>query len=159
VKKQQPNVRSVDANEIVKDTLLLMAFDLRQANVKPGLDLADGLPPVLADPVQIGQVLINLFRNALDAMQSVAGTARALSVSSWRNGQGYVSISVTDSGCGTSDEILPRIFDAFYTTKPEGLGIGLALCRTIIEEHGGQLTAQNNLSRGMTFAITLRPAV
>jgi C4-dicarboxylate-specific signal transduction histidine kinase len=156
VKKQQPNARPRDVNEIVNDTLRLMAFDLRSAGVKPALDLPGHLPPVLADSVQIGQVLVNLVRNALDAMLEVPIADRGLAITTARTAGGFVSIAITDRGCGAPKEALPRIFDAFFTTKPSGLGIGLSLCRTIVEDHGGKLSAENNAAGGMTFSLTLR---
>ena len=158
VKKQQPTVRPADVNDMVADTLRLMSFDLCTDGIKPELTLESDLSSVMADRVQVGQVLINLIRNALDSMHSIKPAQRRLQITTTRNAKGFVSIAVSDNGCGVPQEKLPRIFDAFYTTKPAGLGIGLALCRTIIDDHGGQLTAQNNPLGGMTFTMTLRAA-
>jgi two-component system sensor kinase FixL len=159
VKKQAPQTAPVDVNALVADAVRLLAFDLRKAGVEPRLALAAGLPPALADPVQIGQVLVNLVRNALDAMEAVEPDRRVLTIeTSVAPGNDYVKVAVRDGGCGVTPDDLAKIFDAFYTTKPGGLGVGLALCRTIVEDHGGHLAAEPNAGGGMTFAFMLRPA-
>jgi two-component system, LuxR family, sensor histidine kinase TtrS len=157
VKKQQPKARPVDANDLVDETLRLLAFELRASGTRVVLRLADDLPKVLADRVQIGQVLVNLIRNAQDAMPHLAGE---LTITTARSADdpSTVAITVCDNGAGVSPENLPRLFDAFFTTKSNGLGVGLALCRTIAEDHGGRLTATPNATSGMTFQFTLRAA-
>jgi C4-dicarboxylate-specific signal transduction histidine kinase len=161
VKKQHPKPRPTDANELVEETLRLLAFELRTSGVRLALRFGADLPQVLADQVQIGQVLVNLIRNALDSMQDrdeangdddvhqlILTTARSADSSA-------VTIAVTDNGSGVLPEHMPRLFDAFFTTKPDGLGVGLALCRTIVEDHRGQLTAERNPAGGMTFTLKL----
>jgi C4-dicarboxylate-specific signal transduction histidine kinase len=137
----------------------MLAFELRTSGLHPVRSFAPDLPPALADRVQVGQVLVNLIRNAMDAMHGIDGPAR-LTISTSRSADSSsVAIAVRDNGCGVSPPNLPRLFDAFFTTKPNGLGVGLALCRTIIEDHGGRLTAQPNPAGvGMTFTLTLRAA-
>jgi C4-dicarboxylate-specific signal transduction histidine kinase len=115
------------------------------------------LAPVSADAVQIGQVLVNLIRNALDAMAGMEPERRVLAVETAATDHG-VRVSVRDRGCGIPPAVLGQVFDAFFTTKRDGLGIGLALCRTIVEEHGGLLSAEPDPAGGTTFAFTLRSA-
>ncbi|HEV7300002.1 MAG TPA: PAS domain-containing protein [Tepidisphaeraceae bacterium] len=157
VKKQRPHGQPVDINATVRDSASIMSYDLRTAGVQPQWQLDCTLGPVLADHVQIEQVLINLMRNAIDAMRDNETPERRLIVRTACNGQGKVRVSISDNGSGVPADQLPRIFDAFYTTKSNGMGIGLALCRTIIEEHGGEIAAERNPDRGMTFSFTLRP--
>ena len=156
VRKQQPHTQSLDANELVEDAIRLMSFDLRVADITPDLALETALPEVLADRVQIGQVLVNLIRNALDAMLTTPVEDRRLRVMTSRAGTEFVKITVIDRGCGIKDEDIQRVFESFYTTKTTGLGVGLALCRTIIEDHGGQLSLDSNADGGTSFSFTLR---
>jgi PAS domain S-box-containing protein len=156
VRKQQPQASAIDVNDVVEDGLRLLAFDLRQAGVEVRVALADGLPHVLADAVQVGQVLVNLIRNAIDAMAGVSPDRRRLVLETAIAGP-MVRVAVHDVGCGVTPQAMDHIFDAFFTTKPDGLGVGLALCRTIVEEHGGHLSAAPGPAGGMTFAFTLRP--
>jgi PAS domain S-box-containing protein len=158
VRKQAPQAAPVDPNAIVEDAMELLTFELRHAQIEPQLVLPAGLPPVLADSVQIEQVLVNLVRNALEAMETVEPASRALTIETAADGDGHIRFSVRDRGAGVASDAMDRIFDAFFTTKPGGLGIGLALCRTIIEDHGGQLTATPAAAGGMEFVFTLRCA-
>jgi C4-dicarboxylate-specific signal transduction histidine kinase len=112
------------------------------------------LPPILAHPIQIEQVLVNLLRNAAESMEGLPEAERRIQLRSWPEPQRLVA-SVCDAGPGISDDGLQHLFEAFYTTKPLGMGIGLAISRRIVEEHGGQLWATRNAARGMTFAFAL----
>ena len=116
--------------------------------------LAEGLPPVQGDRVQLQQVLLNLIINAIEAMRDVGEEERELLISS-RNEPNGVLVEVRDSGPGFTPATLERVFEAFYTTKPGGLGLGLSICRSIIEAHGGQLWASANLPRGASFQFAL----
>jgi two-component system sensor kinase FixL len=158
VKKQRPKGQSLRPKVLMDSAVRMLSYDLRQAQVEPSLVVAERLPSVIADAVQVGQVMVNLIRNALDAMQSVEAAKRSVTIACVSAGNESVQFSIADSGCGVPAEHLGHIFDAFYTTKPGGLGVGLALCRTIIEDHGGQLTAAPNPTGGMTFSFTLRRA-
>ena len=109
---------------------------------------------VLIDRIQIQQVLLNLLRNAIEAMRSTP--RRDLTISTRLIGDGLVTISVADSGSGIAPEIASRLFQPFATTKPQGMGIGLSLCRTIIESHGGQIKAEANRTGGAIFRFTVR---
>jgi PAS domain S-box-containing protein len=157
VQKQHPQVSTVGVNGVVEDALQMLAYDLRQAGVDVRATFAGGLAPVSADAVQIGQVLVNLIRNALDAMAGMEPERRVLAVETAATDHG-VRVSVRDRGCGIPPAVLGQVFDAFFTTKRDGLGIGLALCRTIVEEHGGLLSAEPDPAGGTTFAFTLRSA-
>jgi signal transduction histidine kinase len=118
-------------------------------------DLAAGLPLVLADRVQLQQVIINLIMNALEAMQAVANRPRRLTIRSYQDDAGQVVVAVEDSGTGFTAESQDRLFHAFFSTKPGGLGLGLSICRSIIEAHGGRLSASANADRGATFQFAL----
>jgi signal transduction histidine kinase len=128
-----------DPNDLVRDTVALVNGAIALADVTLCCDLASGLPPVLGDRVQVQQVLLNLLMNALEAINRVNGRRRELTVTSARGASSTVVIAARDSGDGIPRHVRARIFEPFYTTKPEGLGMGLAISRSIIEEHGGQL--------------------
>ena len=120
------------------------------------LRLDDDLPRVLGDRIQIQQVVLNLMMNAIEAMSDLADDApRDLSVGSARDGSHGIVVAVRDSGPGLSPESLGRLFHAFYTTKPQGMGMGLAISRSIVEAHGGRLWATANEQRGAVFQFTL----
>jgi signal transduction histidine kinase len=119
--------------------------------------LAEGLPRVQGDRVQLQQVLLNLIINAIEAMREVGEEERELLIST-RNEPDGVSVEVRDSGPGFAPAALERVFEAFYTTKPGGLGLGLSICRSIIEAHNGRLWASANLPRGASFQFAL-PAI
>jgi signal transduction histidine kinase len=116
--------------------------------------LAEGLPRVQGDRVQLQQVLLNLIINAIEAMRDVGEKERELLISSSNEPDG-VSVEVRDSGPGFAPKDLDRVFEAFYTTKPGGLGLGLSICRSIIEAHNGRLRASANVPRGATFEFTV----
>lgn len=156
VKKQAPHAVAIDPNDLVQNSYRLMSFNLRQLQIETHLHLADHLPQVLADAIQIEQVLVNLIRNAVDAMENVPADRRQLEIETGLDPAGRVQIRVHDRGHGVAPGDVDRVFDSFFTTKPSGLGVGLALCRTIIQDHGGQLKAEPRAGGGMTFAFTLR---
>jgi signal transduction histidine kinase len=123
--------------------------------VEAQTELAADLPSVLGDRVQLQQVLLNLIMNAVEAMSSISG-ARMLTINSQHlQAPERVTIAVRDSGVGLDSQAMKRLFDAFYTTKPQGMGMGLSICHNIIESHGGHLTGSSNMDRGATFAFTL----
>jgi len=119
-------------------------------------ELAVDLPNVLGDRVQLQQVLLNLIINAVEAMSSVTDRARVLTVrAEWREDSETFAIAVPDSGVGVDPRKVDRLFDAFFTTKPDGMGMGLSICQTIISAHGGHLSNANNADHGATFEFTL----
>ncbi|MDB5326923.1 MAG: hypothetical protein JWM57_2492 [Phycisphaerales bacterium] len=158
VKKQQLLVRAMDINALILESMQMLAFDLRQGHLDPTLRLADGLPPVMVDQIQIQQVLVNLIRNGIDSMSAVPPSDRRLIISTEKSGDGMVTINVIDGGCGVSPDNLHKIFDSFFTTKQTGMGMGLALCRTILEDHGGHLSAHANVDYGTTFSFSVKEA-
>jgi len=113
------------------------------------------LPLIQGDRVQLQQVILNLILNAVQAMSGVSEKSRELRISTEQEASGAVLVTVQDSGPGLNPESVARVFDAFYTTKPQGMGIGLAVCRSIVEAHGGKLWATANEERGATFQFTL----
>ena len=146
----------LDLNEILQGTLQLMRSEAIEKGITVELALAPGLPPVLGDRVQLQQVVLNLVLNAVEAMAEAQGR-RTLRIRTAEE-RGAVAVSVQDSGKGLDDADLERIFDAFYTTKSEGLGMGLSISLSIVESHGGRLWAARNANRGMTFQFSLPAA-
>ena len=152
--RQAPSERSdVNINALVGDVLALVRERVEQRGVRLRTELSEDLPALQGSPVQIEQVLLNLVLNALDAVEDVADV-RAIGVRSWRE-DGQVCVSVRDSGLGFSDDALNRLFTPFYTTKRAGIGMGLAISRSIVEAHGGSLTAWGNTEGGATFQMQL----
>ena len=144
----------LDVNEAIRESLALVAADLRRRHVQIDTDLAASLSVVSADRIQIEQVLVNLIRNAAEALEDRPAAERQMHLRSCQE-PGRLLVTVRDAGVGMSDEGLARVGEAFYTTKPHGIGIGVAISRRIVEEHGGQLWATRNTDRGMTFAFAL----
>jgi signal transduction histidine kinase len=119
------------------------------------LDPAPGLPPVLADKIQLQQVMVNLIINGAQAMATVDDRPRQLVIRSRQDETGQLLVSVQDSGVGINLEHANRLFEAFFTTKSDGMGMGLSICRTIIEGYGGRIWASNNSGPGATFQFSL----
>lgn len=143
-----------DLNALIGAVLQAAGAEARAGRVTVATALDDALPPVIGNPVQLRQVVSNLVDNALDAMKPVTGTG-TLHVSTRRSGPGEVTVRVADTGIGLDDVDRERIFAPFYSTKPDGMGMGLMFCRSIIEAHGGRLLAQPGQPRGAVFAFTL----
>jgi signal transduction histidine kinase len=155
MKKRGSGFSPCDVNALAADALALMKPELAQHGVRARLSGTAGLPPVLADGIQIQQVLVNLIQNAIDAMRESPAGRRSIVVTT-ANGAERVVVRVSDTGRGMSAEDLPRVFDSFFSTKAHGLGMGLNISRSIIESHGGRLTAENNPSGvGATFEFVL----
>jgi signal transduction histidine kinase len=155
IKKTPPKKERVDLNEIVSETIALTRAEAQRNGVALQTDLAHELPLVAGDRIQLQQVILNLIVNAIEAMSGDDAGQRELLVVSGKDGPNRVVIAVRDSGPGPEQEGLNRLFDAFYTTKPHGMGMGLAISRTIIESHGGRLSATPNLPRGAVFQFDL----
>src|SRR6202166_482433 len=148
----------VDPNEIIREMNLLLHSEATQFAVLVRTELAADLPQVIGDRVQLQQVLMNLMMNGIDAMKDVDGT-RELTIQSQRGENGQVLISVSDTGVGLPPQQADQIFNAFFTTKTHGTGMGLRISRTIVESHGGRLWASDNSPRGATFQFTLPATV
>ena len=151
-KKSPPQREQVDVNEIAQEMTVMLRGEANRFGVSMRMDLATGLPKITADRVQLQQVLMNLMLNAIEAMKETGGVVM---VKSHLEERGTVMISVSDTGVGLPTENVDQIFSAFFTTKPEGSGMGLAISRSIIESHGGRLWATPNDGRGATFYFTL----
>jgi len=146
---------SLDLNDIVREVARLMRSDAIIRNVSLSLELAADLPRVRGDRVQLQQVVLNLVLNGLDAMRESRTGDRALVLRTARDGAGAVWVAVQDSGCGIDEKDADRLFQPLYTTKAQGMGMGLAIVRTIVEAHGGRVAAANNAHGGATFRVTL----
>jgi PAS domain S-box-containing protein len=145
----------VSVNDLLGDVLALVNGELESHQIQLRTDMLDGLPLVMAERVQLQQVLLNLITNAIEAMSSVTDRARVLSVSSMACEADQVLITLKDSGTGIDPAHMDRIFDAFFTTKDRGMGMGLSICRSIVESHGGQLWAAPQSPYGTIFHLKL----
>ena len=155
VRKAPPREDQLDINETMLEVVALTRSELRSNRTALQTKLADGLPLVLADRIQLQQVMLNLILNAVEAMSGSSEGARELLIRTEQDGSGSVLVAVQDSGPGLKPESLDRLFDAFYTTKPGGMGMGLSICRSIIEAHGGRVWATPNLPQGAVLQFTL----
>jgi PAS domain S-box-containing protein len=153
-KKGGPQQELVDVNEVIQEMFVLLRNEASRYAIHIRTDCAADLPNILADRIQLQQVLMNLMLNAIDAMKAVSAQ-RELTIKSERAGNDQVLISVTDTGTGLPSQQADQIFDAFFTTKPHGTGMGLSISRSIIESHSGRLWAENNSPRGARFSFTL----
>jgi signal transduction histidine kinase len=155
MKKGDLEYASLDLNGVVRDVARLVRNDAILRNVSMSLELAPGLPRVRGDRVQLQQVVLNLVLNGLEAMQEPGASERSLAIRTARVGEAEVVVAVQDSGAGIDDTNADRIFQPLYTTKAEGLGMGLAIARNIVDAHHGRLEAANNPESGATFRFTL----
>jgi PAS domain S-box-containing protein len=145
----------IDLNEATHEVIALSSGELRRSRVVLKMDLADDLPPVNGDRVQLQQVIINLLRNAIDAMREIEDRPRLLLIQTERDGAENVRLTVQDTGVGFAPETADQLFESFYSTKNDGMGIGLAISRSIIEAHHGQISATLNHGPGATFAFSI----
>jgi signal transduction histidine kinase len=159
--RKAPLVKApLSVNEVIQEVLALAGGELRQHRVETSTELELNLPPVMGDFVQLQQVILNLIMNAIESMTTIADRPRVMFIQSRLHDPAgsAVLVVVRDSGMGLSTEGIEGVFEAFYTTKPEGMGMGLWICRAIIEAHGGELTAQPNDGAGATFQFVLPAA-
>ena len=155
VKKSATEQAHLDINEVIQEVLGLIQTEIRKNEVVLRMKLAPDLPRILGDRVQLQQVILNLMMNGIEAMSAVTDRSRDLLIRSCRYESDKVLIAVQDSGTGLETESLDHLFTAFFTTKPKGMGMGLAISRSIIEAHGGKLWASPNDGPGATFQFTL----
>jgi C4-dicarboxylate-specific signal transduction histidine kinase len=148
----------LDVSQVVRETLPLVRSEVQQNEVAIVLDLAEGLAPAFADRVQLQQVLLNLIMNALEAMVAVHDRPRELVLRTAAHEHGHLAISVADTGVGVEPSQAARIFEAFFTTKTHGMGMGLAISRSIVEDHGGRLALISRPGAGSAFQFTLPAA-
>ncbi|WP_375777637.1 PAS domain S-box protein [Bradyrhizobium sp. ma5] len=155
VNKTTGQMAPLDINEAINQVIGLVQHELQSHLVSLQLDLAPALPPVVADRVQLQQVILNLVVNGIEAMQPVSDRPRELVVRTRQDDAGQILVTVTDCGVGVATEHAERLFDAFYTTKASGMGMGLSICRSIVEAHRGRLSMSRNIGPGTTFQFTL----
>jgi signal transduction histidine kinase len=145
----------VDLNEATQEVIALSLGELQRNRVILRPEFADNLPMVIGDRVQLQQVILNLLKNALDAMGTVNDRPRQLQIRTERGADDQVRLTVQDAGVGLDPKAMDRLFQAFYTTKNDGMGIGLSVSRSIIERHRGRLWAEPNDGPGATFSFSI----
>jgi PAS domain S-box-containing protein len=156
IKKTPARKESIEVNKAILDVVTMVRSELIRHGISLQTELA-GLPPIEGYRVQLQQVVLNLILNAVEAMSCLDEAPRELRISTTRNSSGGILVAVRDTGPGLDPKMVDRLFDPFYTTKPEGIGMGLAICNSIIEAHGGRLWASANEPRGAVFQFTLLP--
>jgi len=158
VKKAPPQMEPLHMNEAISEVIELTRGEATKSGVSVQTQFAESLPPVKADRTQLQQVILNLILNAVQAMDEGGLALRELQIGTEANGSDGVLISIRDSGPGIRQQSIERLFDPFYTTKQAGMGMGLAICRSIVEGHGGRIWATANVPRGAAFHFTLPAA-
>jgi signal transduction histidine kinase len=153
-KKGTPEWEPVDVNAVVRETIVLLRGEATRYSISLRTELAEDLPQIMGDRVQLQQVIMNLIMNSIDAMKDVDGT-RELTIKSQRAENEQLLVSVSDTGVGLPPQQADQIFNAFFTTKPHGTGMGLRISRSIVESHGGRLWAADTCPRGASFCFTL----
>ena len=155
VKKAPPRKDALEVNEAIVEVIALTRGEILKNGVSVQTQLAEGLPLIQGDRVQLQQVILNLIINAVQAMSRVSEGSRGLLIGTGKDASGRVRVAVQDSGPGLNPESFERLFDSFYTTKPSGMGMGLSICRSIVEAHGGRIWATPNAGAGITMQFTL----
>jgi C4-dicarboxylate-specific signal transduction histidine kinase len=153
--KKEFHLEPLDLNEATREVIALSLSELQRNRVIVQSELADDLPPITGDRVQLQQVLVNLLRNASDAMAGVDDRPRQLLITTETEGRDHVRVTVRDAGVGIERQGMDKLFDAFYTTKSDGMGIGLSVSRSIVERHRGRLWVEPNDGPGATFAFSI----
>jgi PAS domain S-box-containing protein len=156
-KRKESVAESIDLNDATREVIALSSAELRRSRVVLQMELADDLPLVNGDRVQLQQVIVNLLRNAIDAMREIEDRPRQLQIQTEKDGAGNVRLLMQDTGVGFAPGSADRLFESFYSTKDDGMGIGLAISRSIIEAHHGQIWAASNHGHGSTFAFSIPP--
>jgi signal transduction histidine kinase len=155
ITKAQPMQTLANLNAIIRDVAELTSIDARMTEASVDFQLADSLPLVVVDRIQIEQVVVNLMRNAFEAMRDCPPEFRRLTLRTHIEDQHFIRVEVCDTGIGIPPAAIELVFNRFFTTKPDGMGMGLAISRSIITNHGGKLWVVPNLDRGSTFFFTL----
>jgi PAS domain S-box-containing protein len=153
--KKPPTLEAVDLNDAARDVIAISVGELQRRGARLQTELADGLPPVNADRVQLQQVILNLLLNAADAMEHIEDRPRSLVVRTELESRGAVRLDVRDAGRGFDPANAEKLFEAFHTTKANGMGVGLTICRSIVESHKGRLWATPNDGPGATFSFSI----
>ena len=154
LKKSVPEMKPLDINALINETVVLIATDATIRNIILESEFENGLPFVRGDRTQLQQVLLNLISNSFDALESSKGE-REIVIRTKRLNTNTIIVEVDDSGCGIPAHNIPKLFTHFFTSKPDGLGMGLSISRSIVEAHGGRLDVKNNPDRGATFYFTI----
>jgi signal transduction histidine kinase len=154
LKKNKPSFEALDINTLVHDTVTLIMPHVIAKNKEIKMELDNHLPVIQGDKIQLQQVLLNLISNSLEAMEDSSDSLE-LSIKTSLKDADTILVQVKDSGCGIPEENKPKLFAHFFTSKPDGLGMGLSISRSIVEAHGGHLEAENNPDRGATFYFTI----
>jgi two-component system sensor kinase FixL len=155
VRKKDAHFEPVDLNQAISEAARLISAEVRKKEIRMELYLAPDLPLVNGSLVQLEQVVLNLIRNAIEAIEAAESGPRNLTLRTFTNQRAELELTVRDSGVGIDPAIASRVLEAFVTTKHDGLGLGLSISRTILESHGGRLWATTNERRGTTFHLTL----
>jgi len=155
LKRHELEVIRLDVGDVIGDVVTLMRADAVSRHVKLDVDITGDLRPVRGDRVHLQQVLLNLIFNGMDALNNANHEDRRVTVTARQSGERIIEVAVGDSGHGIPVNMLPNVFNPFFSTKPNGMGMGLPISRTIIEAHGGQLWAENNHAQGATLRFTL----
>lgn len=153
-RRHEPKTEACDVGNLIADMMVLVEADARRRKTQVIADIAPQLPVIHADPVLLGQALLNLMRNGIEAMAEIEPTARTLAIGA-RFVEGHILITVADRGCGIPDEVAAHLFEPFFTTKQEGLGVGLNICRSVVEAHRGRLWFEPNPDGGTVFRLIL----
>jgi signal transduction histidine kinase len=153
--RKESTTEALDLNDTAREVIALSLSELQRSRVVLQTELADDLPPVTGDRIQLQQVILNLLRNASDAMSGIDDRPRRLLIRTERDAGEHVRLSVQDAGAGFEPQAANRLFEAFYTTKSDGMGIGLSVSRSIIESHHGHLWAAPNEGPGATFSFSI----
>ncbi|MDD5194688.1 MAG: ATP-binding protein [Candidatus Omnitrophica bacterium] len=154
LKKSKPERKLIDINTLINETIVLIATDAIARNSVIKTELGTNLPIVRGDRIQLQQVLLNLISNSFDAMES-SKNSREILIRTLRKDIGTIIVVVKDSGCGIPAQNMPKLFTHFFTSKPDGLGMGLSISRSIVEAHGGRLDVKNDPDHGATFYFTI----
>ena len=155
VRKAEPTQAVLEINSLAREIATLVMVEASAAQVEIRFELTDPCPPVMGDQIQIEQVLINLIRNGLEAMRESQGESRAVTIRTSVGQRNRIEVAVRDQGVGISPEMDPRVFDRYFTTKPDGMGMGLPISRSIVESHGGDLWVTSTPGHGTTFTFSL----
>lgn len=155
IHKSAPERAPVQLNLVLQETVQLVAGQAARSHVTITTALQPDLPDVSGDRIQLQQVVLNLMMNGIEATSAVSGRKRELFVRSRRDDSGCVNIAIEDTGVGISEEVMARLFEPFFTTRTQGIGMGLAISRSIIESHGGRLWAEARADNGSVFQFTL----
>ncbi|HAZ10153.1 MAG: hypothetical protein A2047_01390 [Omnitrophica bacterium GWA2_41_15] len=154
LKKSAPEIKPLGINALINETIMLIATDAAVRNSVIKTELDANLPLVRGDKIQLQQVLLNLISNSFDALES-SQNSREILIRTSRKDTDTIIVAVKDSGCGIPAQNMPKLFTHFFTSKPDGLGMGLSISRSIVESHGGRLDAENNPDSGATFYFTI----